>query len=124
MSVNTGQRKLNARDCRPVAVIQQDLPARWRCLTGEPGFESREVETCELYVELGKPCRIGESTGGDLRFNGLRHLEVQPVKPFQAIPVDTGGVDAVETLENVRNSLRIGLNGGEERSVVGKHGLL
>jgi len=27
-------------------------------------------------------------------------------------------------LENVRNSLRIGLNGGEERSVVGKHGLL
>ena len=61
-------------------------------------------------------------TGGDPRFDGLRHLQIQPVEPLQAIGVDTSGVDGLENLENVRNRLRNGLNSGEERSVVRKHG--
>jgi hypothetical protein len=53
--------------------------------------------------------------------DGLGHLKIEPVEPFQAIGVDTSGIDGVEDLENVVNGLRGGLDGGEEGGVVGKH---
>src|ERR1035441_5248704 len=89
MSVDAGQRELDTRDCALVAAIEQNLPASGGCLAGEGRSEVGKVETCELYVELGKPSGIGESTGGHPRFHSLRHLQVQPVEPFQAVPVDT-----------------------------------
>ena len=122
MSVDASQRELDTRDRALVAAIEQNSPAIGRCLAGERGFEGRKVETRELYVELGKPLRIGESTGSHPRFRSLRHLQVQPVEPFQAIPVYTSGVDGPENLENIRDGLRGGLNSSEERRVIGKHG--
>ena len=76
-----------------------------------------------MYVELDQPCGIGEFAGGDSRLDGLRHLQAQLVEPFQAIRVDTGGADGLESLENVRNRLRSGLDSGKQRSVVRKHAL-
>src|SRR5260370_27005531 len=64
VGVDASQRELDARDCRLAAAVKQDLPASGRGLTEERGFERREIERCELHVELGKPGRIGESTGG------------------------------------------------------------
>jgi len=48
----------------------------------------------------------------------LRYLKVQPVEPFQAVVVDASRVERLERLENVRDRLRNGLNGGQ---VGGKH---
>ena len=93
-------------------------------MAGERGFEGGEVKTRELYVKLREPRGISESTACDLRFDSLRNLQIQPVEPFQAIPVDTSGVDGPEGLENVRDRLGSGLHSGEQRSVVGKHGPL
>ena len=116
-----GDRELDSRDRALVAAIEQNLPARGRSLAGERGFEGRKIETCELYIELGQPGGIGESAGGDSRLDGLRHLQVQPIEPFQAISVGTSGADAPQSLKNVRNRLRSGLDGGEQRSVVREH---
>ena len=103
VGVDACQRELDTRDGSLVAAVKKDLPAIGRGLTRERRFERREIERCELYVELGKPRRIGEPTGGDARLDGLRHLKIQPVEPFQAIYVDTSAVDGLEDLENVLN---------------------
>jgi hypothetical protein len=74
MSVDARQRKLDSGDCAMVAATEQNLPASGSCLGGERRVERREVETRELYVELGKPRGISESTARHPCSNRLRHL--------------------------------------------------
>jgi hypothetical protein len=122
MSVYACQCELDSGNGALVPASEQNLPAGASRLAGERGFEGREVEMRELYVELSKPCGISEPTTCDPCFDRLRNLQIEPVEPFQPIPVHTSAVDAPESLENVRNRMGSGLNSSEERSVVGKHG--
>ncbi len=74
VGINASQRELDSRNGGLVAAVEQDLPTSGCGQTGERGLERREIETCELYVELGEPCWICESTGAYPGFDGLCHL--------------------------------------------------
>src|SRR5205823_4874037 len=99
MGVDPRQRELNARYGGLLTAIEQDSPAVGCGLPVDPGLESGEVETRELYIELRQPCGVAESTGGDPRRHRLRYLQVQPVEPFQAVAIDARGVNGFETLD-------------------------
>ena len=77
-----------------------------------------------MYVELGKPRGISESTIRDPCFDRFGNLQIQPVEPFQPVPGNASAVDAAESFENLRDRLRISLDTGQERSIVRKLGPL
>ena len=123
MGVHARHGKLDARNHRLIALIEESLPAAGCCLARERGLDRVKVEACELDVERGHPRRIAKFARAHPCLHCLGHLEIKPVEPLQAVAIRAIGLDGLHDLDHVRNRLRGGSNCGHERGVVGEHGV-
>jgi hypothetical protein len=101
--IHAGESELNTRQAGIRTSAIHDLPASWGSLTwSERGAQSIQVQPGEKHIEPRQPCGVVPVQAADALVHSSGDIEVELVKPLQAVGLGQRPVDCLESRNDIR----------------------